>query len=184
MNNKLITLHNKPTNRPSSLSTPPLPPSIETRRGRISQKTEKNTFSPDKKVLKNTDIWYIREKGGGIVGRFSRCSNRPMAVLDVSQGGRGGRGGSRFRRGASISAFICERGRNKRTSAGARWIISAQKMKVVRRYLLQAWSPPSDLPRPLFFPPSPSLSAPRALASTQFRLYRNFIGPFSLAERE
>lgn len=143
------------------------------------------------KVSKNTDM--IREKGGGreeIVGRFSRCSNQPMAVLDISQEGEGWVWGSRFRRGASISAFICERGRNKRTSAGARWIISAQKMKVVRRYLLQAWSPPSDLPRPLFFPPSrtlsfsPSLFAPRALASTQFRLYRNFIGPFSLAERE
>lgn len=63
MNNKLITLHNKPTNRPSSLSTPPLPPSIETRRGRISQKTEKNTFSLIKKSQK-TPIYDIFEKKG------------------------------------------------------------------------------------------------------------------------
>lgn len=33
----------------------------------------------------------FEKKGrGGIVGRFSRCSNQPMAVLDVSQEGREG----------------------------------------------------------------------------------------------
>lgn len=108
----------------------------------------------------------------------------------------------------SARASICESGRNKRTPVAPSWIISTLKMKVVRRYLPAGLINPSlsSLPTPRRTYILPRQPTPRAIIErwhdrcdpplhprpldpstsrgSQFRLYRNFIGPFSLAERE